>query len=61
MREKILYRITSEDVSMVLDEDRKFSEQELDFISEKIGEFFGDQWREAIEYALAGLDKKRKK
>ncbi len=55
MKKKILYAITAEDVTTVLGEDKVFSRQELGFIADKIGDFMGDRWHSAIEYALEEL------
>ncbi len=55
MEKKILYAITTEDVTTVLGADKVFSGQELDLIADKIGDFLGDRWHSAIEYALEEL------
>ena len=56
MKKKILYAITTEDVMTVLDENKvSLSEQDLHFIADKIGDFMGDHWQGAIEYALEEL------
>lgn len=61
MKEKTLYEITSEDVMMVSEDiDIPVSFKDMSFIEDKIGDFLGDQWRDAIEYALAELEEKRK-
>ena len=52
MKKKILYAITTEDVTNVLGENKFFSRKELDFIADKIGNFLVDRWHSAIEYAL---------
>lgn len=53
---KTLYAITIEDVMTILGENKiSFSEQDLFFIADKIGDFIGDSWRGAIEYALEEL------
>lgn len=55
-KQKILYAITVEDVCVVAKEEKiSFAEKDLDFIQDKIGDFFGNQWQEAIEYALRKL------
>lgn len=55
-----LYSITVDDVVNVSDEiGIIFSTKDLDFIQDKIGDCFGDQWYEAVEYALRELEKAR--
>jgi len=61
MKNKILYAITTEDVMTVADENKVyFSEQDLYFISDKIGDFFSDRWHGAIEYALGELRRSKR-
>jgi len=58
--EKILYAITVEDVQNTSEElDIPFEETDLDFIEEKIGEYFGSQWSDAVEFALEELQKSK--
>ena len=53
MKEKILYSITTEDIITVSEENNiPFVEKDLPFLADKIGDFMGDQWHGAIEYAL---------
>ena len=53
MKNKILYAITTEDMITVSEENNiTFTEEDLPFLTDKIGNFFGDQWHSAIEYAL---------
>ena len=60
MKKKILYAITNEDVMTVSGENKiPFSNKDLYFIEDKIGDFLGDRWHEAVEYALE--ESKRKK
>lgn len=57
-KQKILYAITTEDVCTVSKEEEiSFAEKDLDFIQNKIGDFFGSQWQDAIKYALRELNK----
>ncbi len=58
-KEKVLYAITVEDVINVSNEiNTPFVEKDLHFIEDKIGDFFGSQWRDAVEYALKELSEK---
>ncbi|PIQ93885.1 MAG: hypothetical protein COY75_05345 [Nitrospirae bacterium CG_4_10_14_0_8_um_filter_41_23] len=53
---KILYAISVEDVMNVSEEvNIPFDEKDLLFIEDKIGDFMGSKWSEAIEYALQEL------
>lgn len=55
-KERILYAITVADVIDVAREIHiRFSERDLDFIREKIGDYFGSQWYDAVEYSLTEL------
>lgn len=58
-KQKILYAITVEDV-INFSEQENISVTEKDFsvIQDKIGDYFGDKWHDAIEYALGELKKK---
>lgn len=52
MKEKILYSISSEDVENVSGEiDIPFTKKDLHFIEEKLGDYLGSQWYDAIEFA----------
>lgn len=60
MKKKILYAITTEDVMTASDENKiPFSEQDLFFIADKIGDFLGDHWHDAIEYVLEELKRRK--
>lgn len=55
-KQKILYTITTEDVVNVSNiENTPFTEEDLSFIEDKIGDYFGDKWQDAIMYALREL------
>ncbi|MDQ3635597.1 MAG: hypothetical protein M3405_13965 [Acidobacteriota bacterium] len=55
--EQILYAITIEDLKNVSEEiEMKFSESDIDKIQEKIGDFMGDIWYEAIQNALEEIN-----
>jgi hypothetical protein len=57
-KEKSLYAITVEDVINVSEQKNiSFAKKDLPFIEEKIGDYFGDKWQEAIEYALVAAKK----
>ena len=58
--EKILYAITVEDVINVSEETEiSFTENDLDFIQNKIGDFMGSSWYDAVEFALYELKTKK--
>ena len=58
---KILYAITAEDVINVSKEiEMDFTEDDIEFIQDKIGDFMGSYWHEAVEYALQELKKQTK-
>lgn len=49
---KILYAITLDPVDEISEMlDISFKHSDLDYIEEKIGEYFGSIWADAIEYA----------
>jgi len=55
---KILYVITDDDVINVAREmNISFTEQDTAFIQDKIGDFLGSYWHDAVEYALQELKK----
>jgi len=55
---KILYAITDEDVvNMAQEMNISFAEQDTAFIQDKIGDFFGSYWYDAVEFALQELRK----
>ncbi len=56
MKKKLLYAITTEDaVNVSKQENIPFTEKNLPFIKDKIGDYFGDKWQDAIKYALNEL------
>jgi len=56
-KQKTLYAITAEDVVNVSNQNSIFfTEKNLSFIGDKIGDYFGDKWQDAIEYALNELN-----
>jgi len=58
-KQKTLYAITIEDVLNVSKEEKmSFDIKNLSLVEEKIGDYMGDKWREAIEYALIETNKK---
>ncbi len=57
--EKILYSINVEDVINVSEEiEIEFTENDIEFIQDKIGDFMGSKWYEAVEFALQELKTK---
>ncbi len=57
-RQKSLYAITAEDVINVSEQKNiSFAKKDLPLIEEKIGDYFGDKWQDAVEYALAAVKK----
>jgi hypothetical protein len=59
-KQKILYTLTVEDVRNISKrEDISFTTKDLPLIQDKIGDYFGDSWQEAIIYALSELTIKR--
>ncbi len=58
--EKILYAITVADVINVSEETEiDFTENDIEFIQEKIGDFMGSTWYDAVEFALQELKTKK--
>lgn len=58
-KEKIIYALTVEDVLNVSKEKKlPFNAGDLLFIEEEIGNYIGDKWQDAIEYALTEVNKK---
>ncbi len=54
---KVLYAITIEDLADVSNEENiPFVESDLPFIEDKIGDYIGDKWHDAIKYALEELE-----
>lgn len=59
-KQKTLYVITTEDVTNVSNqEDIPFTEKDLSFIEDRIGDYFGDKWQDAIKYALNELNRNK--
>ena len=57
-KQKMLYAITAEDViNIASQESIPFTNNDLPFIDDKIGSYFGDKWQDAIAYALNELGK----
>ena len=55
-KQKILYSITTEDVANVSEQENiAFTEKDLHFIEDKIGNYFADKWQDAIKYSLEEL------
>ncbi|MGI9035176.1 MAG: hypothetical protein ACR2GD_03945 [Pyrinomonadaceae bacterium] len=60
--EQILYAITVEDVINVSKEiEIDFAENDIEFIQDKIGDFMGSYWSDAVEFALQELKTKETK
>jgi len=60
-KEKILYAITRDDIKNVSVEiNISVLEKDLPFIKDKIGDFIGDKWHDAVEYALCALEETKK-
>jgi len=60
--EKILYSIIVEDVINVSEEiEIKFTENDIEFIQDRIGDFMGSKWYDAIEFALQELKTRESK
>ena len=58
-KQEILYAIITEDVINVSKQESiPFTEKDLPFIQNKIGDYFRDKWQDAIVYALGALKKK---
>lgn len=58
-KQKIIYALTTEDVlNISKEEEIPFNIKDLPLIEEKVGDFMGDSWREAIEYALIEVNEK---
>lgn len=56
-KQKVLYVITAEDIINVSNQENiPFTEKNLSFIENKIGDYFGDKWQDAIKYALNELN-----
>ena len=62
MINKTLYAIRMVDViSAAKETGIKYSPKDIDFIQDKIGDYIGSQWYDAIEYALNELQEKQKR
>lgn len=60
--EKILYAITVEDVINISEEiEIDFTENDIEFVQDKIGDFMGSYWSDAVEFALQELKTKNSK
>ncbi len=60
--EKILYSISVEDVINVSEETEiEFTEDDIEFIKDKIGDFMSSTWSDAIEFALQELENRKNK
>lgn len=60
-KQKTLYAITTEDIiNTSAQENIPFAEKDLLFIKDKIGDYFGDKWQDAIRHALNELEKNKK-
>ncbi len=60
--EKILYSIIVEDVINVSEEiEIEFTENDIEFIQDRIGDFMGSKWYDAIEFALQELKTRESK
>lgn len=58
-KQKILYAITAEDVINISNQEgTALTEKDLPLIQEKIGDYFGDKWQDAIMYAMEALKDK---
>ena len=61
MIERVIYAITTKDVKKVAhDEHVPVTKKDLPFIEDKIGDYFRQQWQDAITYALNELQESRK-
>lgn len=59
---KIFYSINVDDVIGVSEElDILFEKKDLKFIEEKIGDFMGANWYDAVEFALKELEELKKR
>lgn len=59
-KQKTLYTITTEDVINISNQENiPFTEKDMSFIEDKIGDYFGDKWQDAIKYALDELNRNR--
>lgn len=57
-----LYTLTTDDVRRVSGEiGISFSPKDVPMIQERIGDYFGSQWYDAVEYALTRLKSEKKR
>lgn len=55
-KRKIIYAITVQDVVNTSEEiGIDFTENDIEFIQDKIGDFMGSSWSDAVEFALQEL------
>jgi hypothetical protein len=55
-KEKVMYAITITDILEVSeDKEINFETKDLDFLQDKIGDYMGALWYEAVEFALTEL------
>ena len=60
MTEKVIYAITTEDVRQVAQKEHiPVTKKDIPFLADKIGDYFRDNWQEAIVYALNELARKK--
>ncbi len=58
-KRKIIYAITVQDVVNTSEEvGIDFTEDDIDFIQDKIGDIMGSSWSDAVEFALQELKTK---
>ena len=59
-KQKALYTITTEDVVNISSQENiPFTEKDMPFIEDKIGDYFGDKWQDAVSYALRELSQNK--
>lgn len=59
-KQKILYTITTEDVINISNQENiPFTEKDMPCIEDKIGDYFGNKWQDAIIYALRELSQNK--
>lgn len=59
-KQKTLYAITADDViNISKQENIPFAEEDTSFIKDKIGDYFGDKWQDAVLYALRELSRNK--
>ena len=63
-KEKVIYQLSVEDIFTVIEDNElkiKIKEKDIPFIEDKVGDFMGDKWNDAIRYALFELQDSKKK